>query len=116
MTARTGFAGVDRDLEGAARVDGASTLDVFRHVTVPLALPSVLTGAALCWARALGEFGATIMFAGSFRGRTQTMPLAIYAALESELGATLALSTILVIVSVAVLGVMRAVSGRSASV
>ena len=116
--ARTGFAGVDRDLEGAARVDGASALDVFRHVTVPLAAPSLLTGAVLCWARALGEFGATIMFAGSFRGRTQTMPLAIYAALESDLGATLALSTILVAVSVAVLALVRALtgaSGRSAS-
>ncbi|HET7771562.1 MAG TPA: ABC transporter permease [Chloroflexota bacterium] len=113
--ARTGFAGVDRDLEGAARVDGASALDVFRHITVPLAAPSLLTGAVLCWARALGEFGATIMFAGSFRGRTQTMPLAIYAALESDLSATLALSAILVAVSVAVLGVIRAISGRSAS-
>ena len=113
--ARTGFAGVDRDLEGAARVDGASPMAVFRHVTAPLALPSLLTGAVLCWARALGEFGATIMFAGSFRGRTQTMPLAIYAALESDLGATLALSTILVIVSVAVLALVRAVTRRSAS-
>ena len=113
--ARTGFAGVDRDLEGAARVDGASPLAVFRYVTAPLALPSLLTGAVLCWARALGEFGATIMFAGSFRGRTQTMPLAIYAALESDLGATLALSTILVVVSVAVLALVRTVTGRSAS-
>ena len=109
--ARTGFAGVEPSLEEAARVDGASALDVFRHVTVPLALPSLLTGAVLCWARALGEFGATIMFAGSFRGRTQTMPLAIYAALESDLGATLALSTILVVVSVAVLTLVRAVTG-----
>ncbi len=105
--ARTGFAGVDRDLEGAARVDGASPLAVFRHVTVPLALPSLLTGAVLCWARALGEFGATIMFAGSFRGRTQTMPLAIYAALESDLDAALVLSALLVIVSFAVLVVLR---------
>src|SRR5688572_4527684 len=113
--ARTGFAGVDRDLEGAARVDGASPLSVFRYVTAPLALPSLLTGAVLCWARALGEFGATIMFAGSFRGRTQTMPLAIYAALESDLGATLALSTVLVFVSVAVLALVRTVTGRNAS-
>ena len=108
--ARTGFAGVDRDLEGAARVDGATPLGVFRHVTAPLAFPSLLAGAVLCWARALGEFGATIMFAGSFRGRTQTMPLAIYAALESDLGAALALSTALVIISVLTLALVRYVA------
>ena len=61
----------------------------------------------LCWARALGEFGATIMFAGSFRGRTQTMPLAIYAALETDLGAALALGTILVAISLVVLALIR---------
>ena len=110
--ARTGFAGVAQDLEGAARVDGASGWDVFRYVTAPLALPSLLAGAVLCWARALGEFGATIMFAGSFRGRTQTMPLAIYAALESDLGAALALSTLLVVVSVLVLWIVRRLASR----
>jgi molybdate transport system permease protein len=110
--ARTGFAGVARDLEGAARVDGASGWDVFRYVTAPLAFPSLLAGGVLCWARALGEFGATIMFAGSFRGRTQTMPLAIYAALESDLGAALTLSTILVVVSVLVLALVRRLASR----
>ena len=69
---------------------GASGWTAFWKVTAPLAFPSLLTGAAMCWARALGEFGATIMFAGSFQGRTQTMPLAIYAALESDLDAALA--------------------------
>ena len=106
-SARTGFAGVDRDLELAAYADGASPWGAFWRITVPLALPSLLSGAMLCWARALGEFGATIMFAGSFRGRTQTMPLAIYAFLESDLGAALALGTILVAVSVALLAVIR---------
>jgi len=110
--ARTGFAGVDRDLEGAARVDGASALAVFWHVTAPLAFPSLLAGSVLCWARALGEFGATIMFAGSFRGRTQTMPLAIYAALETDLGVSLALSMLLVIISVATLVLVRVVVQR----
>lgn len=106
-TARTGFAGVDRDLELAAYVDGASPWAAFWHVTVPLALPSLLAGSVLCWARALGEFGATIMFAGSFRGRTQTMPLAIYASLETDLGAALALGTLLVAISVLVLAALR---------
>ena len=69
----------------------------------------------MCWARALGEFGATIMFAGSFQGRTQTMPLAIYAALESDLDAALTLSAILTVVSFLVLVILRAVVGRRAS-
>jgi molybdate transport system permease protein len=75
--ARSGFLAVPREIEDAARVEGASNWQLFRLVTVPLAGPSLVGGAVLCWARALGEFGATIMFAGSFQGRTQTMPLAI---------------------------------------
>ena len=110
--ARAGFAGVDRELERTAYTLGESPLGTFWRVTVPLAFPSLLAGAVLCWARALGEFGATIMFAGSFRGRTQTMPLAIYAALESDLGEALALGTILVGVSVAVLALVRLVTRR----
>jgi molybdate transport system permease protein len=106
-TARTGFAGVDPELELAARVDGATPWDAFRHVTVPLAFPSLFAGAILCWARAIGEFGATIMFAGSFRGRTQTMPLAIYAFLESDLNAALALGALLVLASLLVLALVR---------
>jgi molybdate transport system permease protein len=91
---------------------GESPLGTFWRVTVPLAFPSLLAGAVLCWARALGEFGATIMFAGSFRGRTQTMPLAIYAALETDLGAALALGTILVVVSALVLALVRLATRR----
>jgi molybdate transport system permease protein len=106
-SARTGFAAVDRDLERAACVDGATPWSAFWRVTVPLAFPSLLAGGVLCWARAVGEFGATIMFAGSFRGRTQTMPLAIYAFLESDLGAALALGAILVLGSIAVLALVR---------
>ena len=109
--ARAGFMGVDPELERTAYTLGESPLATFWRVTVPLAFPSVLTGAVLCWARALGEFGATIMFAGSFRGRTQTMPLAIYAALETDLGAALALGTILVGVSLLVLAVVRLATG-----
>lgn len=111
-SAKAGFQGVDQDLEQTAYTLGESPLGTFWRVTVPLAFPSLLAGAVLCWARALGEFGATIMFAGSFRGRTQTMPLAIYGALESDLGAALALGTILVFVSVAALGLLRLVTRR----
>ena len=82
-SAKAGFQGVDRGLEQTAYTLGESPFGTFRRITVPLAFPSLLAGGVLCWARALGEFGATIMFAGSFRGRTQTMPLAIYAALET---------------------------------
>ena len=105
--ARAGFLAVDRELELVAHTLGVSNWETFWRVTVPVASPALLGGAAMCWARALGEFGATIMFAGSFQGRTQTMPLAIYAALESDLDAALALSAILVVVSLAVLVALR---------
>jgi molybdate transport system permease protein len=111
--AKVGFQGVDRELEEMASTLGASGWTSFWRVTVPLAFPSLLTGAAMCWARALGEFGATIMFAGSFQGRTQTMPLAIYSALEQDLDAALALSAILVVVSFLLLGVVRLTARRS---
>ena len=77
------------------------------HVTVPVALPALFGGAILCWARALGEFGATIMFAGQFLGRTQTMPLAIYAALESDTDAALGLSVMLLAISLVLLLMFR---------
>jgi molybdate transport system permease protein len=84
----------------------------FLRVTVPLAFPALLGGAVMAWARALGEFGATIMFAGNLRGRTQTMPLAIYLAMESDLPAALALSAVLILVSFSVLLSMRALLRR----
>jgi molybdate transport system permease protein len=105
--ARSGFVGVPRELEEAARVEGATEWQVFRFVTAPVASPALFGGAILCWARALGEFGATIMFAGQFLGRTQTMPLAIYAALESDLDAALALSIVLLAISFALLLLFR---------
>ena len=110
--ARSGFLGVDRELEHVSHTLGVSRWATFWRVTVPVAFPSLLGGAVMCWARALGEFGATIMFAGSFQGRTQTMPLAIYGALESDLEAALVLSAILVVVSFAVLVALRQVVGR----
>ena len=106
-SARDGFMAVPRELEEAARVEGATELQVFRFVTAPVAAPALFGGAVLAWARALGEFGATIMFAGQFAGRTQTMPLAIYAALESDTDAALSLSVLLLGVSFALLVLFR---------
>jgi molybdate transport system permease protein len=105
--ARSGFLSVPREYEEAARVEGANEWEVLRHVTVPIAAPALFGGAILCWARALGEFGATIMFAGQFLGRTQTMPLAIYAALESDTDAALGLSVLLLAISFALLVLFR---------
>jgi molybdate transport system permease protein len=107
--AAAGFAGVDRELEQAAALDGATSIQVMRYVTVPLAWTSLFGGAVMTWARALGEFGATIIFAGNFPGRTQTMPLAIYQGFEQELGVALTLSIILLVVSFGVLFVVRRV-------
>jgi len=90
-----GFAEVDRELEQAAGLDGANEWQVFRRLTVPLSRRALLTGVVMTWARALGEFGATIIFAGNFPGRTQTMPLAIYLGFELDLNVALTLSLIL---------------------
>ena len=86
---------------------GASSWTVFRRITLPLVGPSLVAGAVLCWARALGEFGATITFAGNFPGVTQTMPLAVYTALESDRSVAIALSIVLLVVCVAVLVALR---------
>ena len=101
--AAVGFAGIDRDVEEAAMVDGASRARVFSGITVPLAFPALVAGAVMAWARALGEFGATIIFAGSFRGVTQTMPLAIYGTLESDFDAAVALSVLVLGFSFAII-------------
>ena len=101
--AASGFASIDRDYELAAALDGASPRKVFRYITMPLAGPILFGGTVMTWARALGEFGATIIFAGNFPGRTQTMPLAIYLGFELDLGIALTLSVILLIISFTVL-------------
>jgi molybdate transport system permease protein len=106
-SARAGIAAVDRDLEDAARVDGASEARLFRDVTLPLAGPALAAGLVMTWARALGEFGATIMFAGNVAGRTQTLPLLVYSEFQGgDLDASIAAAAILV---VAALGVLIAV-------
>jgi molybdate transport system permease protein len=107
---KSGFQSVDVQLEQIAYTLGASRLQTFLRVTLPLALPALIGGMVLCWARALSEFGATMMFAGNFRGTTQTMPLAIMTAMESDLYAALAIAVILLAVSFAILFVFRLVS------
>jgi molybdate transport system permease protein len=107
-SARTGIAGVDRDLEDAARVDGASERQLFRAITVPLASAALAAGLVMSWARSLGEFGATIMFAGNVEGRTQTLPLVVYGEFQGgDLDASVAAAAILVIAAFGVLVAVR---------
>lgn len=108
-SARAGFATVDRDLEDAARVDGASEAQLFRRITVPLAGTALAAGLVMTWARSLGEFGATIMFAGNIEGRTQTLPLVVYSEFQAgDLDASIAAAAILVIAAFGVLVAVRA--------
>jgi molybdate transport system permease protein len=105
--ARAGFSGVDRGLLETAATLGASEAARFRRVLLPLAGPLLLSGAAMSAARALGEFGATITFAGNLPGKTQTMPLAVYVALQSDLDTALVLSVLLLFVSFGLLLALR---------
>ncbi|TAH49131.1 MAG: molybdate ABC transporter permease subunit [Chloroflexota bacterium] len=111
-SAKAGFGAVDRKLEQMSELLGVSSFRTFLRVTLPLAAPLLFGGLLMTWARALGEFGATIMFAGNFPGRTQTMPLAIYSGLETNLDSALALAVFLVIVSFGILFAVRAVSPK----
>ncbi|MEU0493289.1 ABC transporter permease [Nocardiopsis sp. NPDC006139] len=99
--------GADRRYEEAAATLGAGRVTVFTRVTLPMVLPGIGAGAILCWARALGEFGATITFAGNFPGTTQTMPLAVYMAMQRDPEAAIVLSLVLLLVSLAVLATLR---------
>ncbi|HEY4845004.1 MAG TPA: ABC transporter permease [Candidatus Dormibacteraeota bacterium] len=103
LTVEAGLRSMDRRYEEAARTLGASRWRVFAQVTLPLIGPSLFAGAVLCWARALGEFGATITFAGNFPGITQTMPLAVYLLLETNPEASFVLSLVLLLISLLVL-------------
>lgn len=107
VTVEAGLRASDVRYEDAAATLGAGRWMVFRRITLPHAAPSIVAGAVLCWARALGEFGATVTFAGNLQGRTQTMPLAVYLALESDRDAAIALSLVLIAVSLAVLLPLR---------
>jgi molybdate transport system permease protein len=111
--AATGFGAADRTVEEAAMVDGAGHWRRFFRVTVPLALPALVAGALTAWARALGEFGATIIFAGSFRGVTQTIPLAIFAEFQRDLDSAVALSVLVLGCAFAVILAVRYLTARS---
>ncbi len=113
---RAAIGGLSRsaaELEEAAALDGADSRQVFRFVTVPLARASLLGGLVMTWARALGDFGATILFAGNYPGRTQTMPLAIYIGFELDLDVALALSVVLMATAFAILLLVKWLLGRT---
>ena len=107
IVVEAGLRSLDQRYEEAAATLGARRLTTFRRVVLPLIAPSVIAGAALTWARALGEFGATILFAGNLQGKTQTMPLAIFIELQTNLGGAIALSLVLLALSVVVLVSLR---------
>ncbi len=111
-TVKTGFANVDEQYEGVAATLGASPLRIFWRIVLPLSWPSVLAGAILCWARALGELGATLIFAGNFQGRTQTMPLAIIGVFDAgrTIDLAIALSVILVAAAAILLFLLRLIA------
>jgi len=107
LTVEGALAGIDSRYEHAAATLGASPLTVFGRITLPMISPSLRAGAVLAWARALGEFGATVTFAGNLQGRTQTLPLAVFVALESDRDTAVAISLVLVAVSLVVLISLR---------
>jgi len=111
-SAALGFSNIDQELEQSAALDGASSPQIFRFLTIPLSWSALLVGSVMSWARALGEFGATIIFAGNFPGRTQTMPLAIYIGFELNLDIAITLSVILILLSFLALFVAKYILNR----
>lgn len=111
--AAIGFGEVDRNIEEAAMVDGADGFATFFQITIPLAFPALVAGAITAWARALGEFGATIIFAGNFQGVTQTIPLAIYTEFQSNLDAAVALSLLVLGFAFTVIFTVRYLTRRA---
>jgi molybdate transport system permease protein len=109
IAAESGLNGLDPRIEGAAEVMGASRTYTIRHVTIPILLPQIAAGLVLTWARALGEFGATITFAGNLQGRTQTLPLAVFEVGQTDPGGAILISLLLVGLS---LGALVALRGR----
>lgn len=105
LALESGLRSLDPRLESAAHTLGASRLYAFRHVTLPALRPHLFAGLALAWARALGEFGATITFAGNLRGRTQTLPLAVFETLQTDPGGAVLLSVVMLVLAAVVLGV-----------
>lgn len=115
-TVKAGFESVSPEYEGVAATLGAGPLRIFRRVTLPLAWPSLLAGAILCWARALSELGATLVFAGNFPGRTQTMPLAIIGVFDSGKSVDVAISlAVILVIAAAILLLLLRVAARGAA-
>jgi molybdate transport system permease protein len=110
--AQVGFQGIEREIEDAARVDGAAGLTLFRLIILPLARRALAAGLILSWARALGEFGATILFAGSLQGRTQTMPLLVYNVLERNIDAAIWTGLLLVLMALVALTISQWLAAR----
>ena len=110
--AAIGFSSIDPELKQAAALDGASRWEIFRYVVLPLSWTALLSGSMMTWARSLGEFGATIIFAGNFPGRTQTMPLAIYIGFEIDLNVALTLAIIMICFSFFTLIVVKGILHR----
>ena len=98
-SAQVGFAGIASEVEDAARVDGAYGWQMFWYITLPIAWRALVSGMILCWARALGEFGATILFAGNLQGRTQTMPLLVYSVFERDISAAIWTGLVLIVLA-----------------
>ena len=107
-----GFSAVSLDLKQAAALDGANRWQIFWRITMPMSWSSLLSGAVMTWARSLGEFGATIIFAGNFPGRTQTMPLAIYIGFQIDLNVALTLAVILIAFSFLTLIIVKGFLGK----
>jgi molybdate transport system permease protein len=107
ITVEAALRTMDRRYEGAAATLGAGRWTVMWRVTLPMIAPSIIAGLVLTWARAFGEFGATITFAGNLQGRTQTLPLAVFVAMESDRGTAVAISLIMIVVAMAVLVALR---------
>lgn len=111
-SAVVGLENIDSEIENAGALDGASFGQMLRHITLPLARDALLTGGIMTWARALGEFGATLIFAGNFPGRTQTMPMVIYLGFDIDMAISLSLAGILLLVALVVLTLVRLVQYR----
>ena len=109
-TVQNRFSTIPAELEESARIDGASGWCVFRTIMIPLSYRAIISGLILSWARALGEFGATILFAGNLQGKTQTLPLFIYSSLESDLGATFTSASLMLIISLTLFGLTRIIT------
>lgn len=107
--AAIGFSAIDLELKQAAALDGANRWQIFRYIILPMSWPSIMSGSVMTWARALGEFGATIIFAGNFPGKTQTMPLAIYIGFEIDLNVALTLAVIMICFSFLTLIIVKGI-------